>query len=401
MPLSSSPLSASRRKTSRTSDGLPAGNRATSRAAVGVKSPTSRSGRTSGQSFSSQASRRQTQLLWPPSSSATSAWDQPVIADQRLDDPRLLQLVGPPAGLVEPRNGRLGAAIVDVDDPHQQRGHAADLERRLPAGEAVEHLGSFRADGGDDRRALAPAAERLSHGGDGLGHAEPIASELIAQLVQRHGTDLTDRIGIHRPLSGGNRRKEAGGPERLRDPPAPSSFWGRWNNKRPAWPWKIRDNELKARDRGVPVVNTCPAAALSPPPFPLEDAAQRLTARGAAKLLTRAAPTRSEWSSQPGRWQQKNAIRRWALALAGRLRRGAGGLRWGGERVLGGGSLATFGATTAITARLSLPVLPAILGLPIVATDAASPPSPSGGPALGTAICELGDGWDERASRSP
>jgi hypothetical protein len=136
-----------------------------------------------------------------------------------------------------------------------------------------------------------------------------------------------------------------------------------------------------------------PVGALSPPPFPLEDATQGLTARGAAKLLTGAAPRRREVvvTARPLA-AKKCAIPRWALALAGRLRRGAVGLRGSGERVLGGGGLATFGTATAIPPGLSLPFLPAIGGLPIVPAGAAAPPAPSRDPAFGTAISGVGMG---------
>ena len=187
-------------------------------------------------------------------------------------------------------NGRLGAAIVDVDQPHQERGHAAHLKRGLPAGEAVEHLGPFLPHRGHDRRALAPAAQRLRHGRDGLGHSQSIAAEVIAQLVQRHGTHLTAWVRIHRLVSRmRNRRKEAGGLERLRDPPAPSSFWGRM--KRRLWcgrgQYRSTNSELAAR--AWPPLPSSEPRSLPPPPFAFDHPPQSLTARWAAKLLARAA----------------------------------------------------------------------------------------------------------------
>jgi hypothetical protein len=139
-----------------------------------------------------------------------------------------------------------------------------------------------------------------------------------------------------------------------------------------------------------------PASPLSPPPFAFEDAMQRLTARGAAKLLTGTARRRPEVIFTARTLAAKKwTIRGWALALTGRLRHGTGGLRCGGERVLGSGP-ATFGAARAIPTGLSLPFLPAIGSLAIMPTGAASPPSPSRGPALGTAIASLGMGGMKR-----
>ena len=62
----------SRRTRSRIAAWLPVGNRTICRAEVGVNNPTCNSARHSGPNFSINASRRQTQLLWRPRSSATS-----------------------------------------------------------------------------------------------------------------------------------------------------------------------------------------------------------------------------------------------------------------------------------------------------------------------------------------
>ena len=56
---------------------LPAGNRTSDRAAVLESNPRRRSSRASSVSFSTRASRRQTQLLCRPRSSATSTWVMP------------------------------------------------------------------------------------------------------------------------------------------------------------------------------------------------------------------------------------------------------------------------------------------------------------------------------------
>ena len=67
---------------------------------------------------------------------------------------------------------------------------------------------------------------------------------------------------------GGDRRKGAGGPERSRNPPAPSSFWGQSNPYADVWPTTIRVNQLRARDNGrsgVAVAPDAPAAATAAP----------------------------------------------------------------------------------------------------------------------------------------
>src|SRR5262249_10874754 len=73
-----------------------------------------------------------------------------------------------------------------------------------------------------------------------------------------------------------------------------------------------------------------------------------------------------------------------------RLRRArAAGTRCRREHFLGCCGHPPFGASTSITPALSLPFLPTIGGLAIVPAGPPSPPSPSGGPALGTAISGL------------
>ena len=155
------------------------------------------------------------------------ALGQAVFTHQRLNQPRFLQLVRPPTGLVEPVNRRLGPLVVDLDQAHQQRGHSAYLLRRLPAREAVEHLRLLLAQGRHDRRALSPTTQRLRHHLDRLRHAQTVASELVSQLVEAERGDLSDRARIHGLVSSGRgSEKGAGGPEQSRNPPAPSSFGG-------------------------------------------------------------------------------------------------------------------------------------------------------------------------------
>src|SRR5262249_34945361 len=116
---------------------------------------------------------------------------------------------------------------VDLDQPDQERRHAADLPRRLPAGEAVEDLRPLVPHGGHDRRALAPAAQRLGHRLDRLWHPQAVAPEAVAQLIEVHRDDTTAGAWVHRPGScrGGIGERERG-PGWSRHLPAPSSFWG-------------------------------------------------------------------------------------------------------------------------------------------------------------------------------
>jgi hypothetical protein len=131
--------------------------------------------------------------------------------------------------------------------------------------------------------------------------------------------------------------------------------------------------------------------SLPPPSFALDHATQSLTARWAAKFLAWTAkgaykPLVAAWTFAP----EKFAVPCWALALAGLCRTGVGGFWRERKRQLGLSGLPTFGAATSIPLALSLPFLSPIGGLSILPAGAASPPSPSGGPASGTAISGLG-----------
>ena len=126
--------------------------------------------------------------------------------------------------MVQPMNGRLGEAIVDVDQPHQERGHPATCwaasQRVKPSstwGRSCRTVATIGAHWPQRRSDCAMAVTAWG--------TPAVAAEVIAQLVQRHGTHLTDGVRIHRPVSGvRNRRKGAGGPERSRDlPPLPPS----------------------------------------------------------------------------------------------------------------------------------------------------------------------------------
>jgi hypothetical protein len=92
---------------------------------------------------------------------------------------------------------------------------------------------------------------------------------------------------------------------------------------------------------------------------------------------------------------EKFKIPCWALAHAGLCRAGVGGFRRERQRFLGLRGLPTFRAATSIPLALSLSFLAALGGLSILPAGATSPPSPSRGPTLRTAISGLGVGGIE------
>ena len=154
----------------------------------------------------------------------------------------------------------------------------------------------------------------------------------------------------------------------------------------------------------------CSPDALSPPPFPLDDPPQRLTARRAAKPLARAATGAYEALFTPRTVAAKKIeIVRWGLTLAGLPRRRAVRLRCRGNCCLGfspglgawvrlpglrlpGFGCRRLGAATSIPLALSLPFFPHFRFLAILPAATFPPPSPSRLAALGTAVPGLGMG---------
>jgi len=155
-------------------------------------------------------------------------------------------------------------------------------------------------------------------------------------------------------------------------------------------------NSRTAAGAGTALPSSQPRSLL-PPSFALDHATQSLTARWAAKSLawtTKGAykPLVAAWTFAP----EKLTVPCWALALAGLCRTGVGGFWRDRKRLLGLSSLPAFGAATSIPLALSLPFLSPVRGLSILPAGAASPPSPSRGSALGTAISGLGPGGMKR-----
>ena len=136
-----------------------------------------------------------------------------------------------------------------------------------------------------------------------------------------------------------------------------------------------------------------PTGALPPPPFPLDDATQRLTAGRAAKPLAGTASRRREVLFATGTITAKKfGFVGWALTLASQRRTGARRVRGRGDRLLSVGSccLTTLGTATAIPSALGLPLLPTMGSPAILPAGVSSPPSPGRGPALGATVTGLG-----------
>jgi hypothetical protein len=150
--------------------------------------------------------------------------------------------------------------------------------------------------------------------------------------------------------------------------------------------------------------------ALSPLPFPFEDAPQSLTARGAAKPLARAATGAYEPLFAPRALATKKIeIACWRMTLADLPRRRAMRLRCRGNCSLdfghlgfghlgfglggkGFGGQPALGAPASIPLALSLPFFPHFRFLAMFPAVPFIPPSPSRLAALGTAIPGLGMG---------
>jgi len=142
--------------------------------------------------------------------------------------------------------------------------------------------------------------------------------------------------------------------------------------------------------RAWPSLPSRPVRSLSPPPFPLDHPPQGLTAGGTAKRLARAATGECKpLFTARTLAAKKFAFPRWALALAGLGRSRAAGFWCRSQLLLFLGCPAAFRASRSIPVVLSLPFLPPSTGMAIVPAGLPSPPSPSCGPALGTAIAGL------------
>ena len=190
------------------------------------KSPSRRSSRASSASFSTRASRRQTQLLCRPRELGDLDLGHAVLAHQGMDDPGFFPLLGATAGLVEPVDGRLGQTLVGLQEPGTE-GLQAEGPRGGETLETVEDLVRLLAEADDHGSELSIALERSGHGGLGVGVGQAIASIALAQLGQGQEADIAGM-----PVSHGGPRHHApnseqgnGGPDRP-GPPASSSVLG-------------------------------------------------------------------------------------------------------------------------------------------------------------------------------
>jgi hypothetical protein len=188
----------------------------------------------------------------------------------------------------------------------------------------------------------------------------------------------------------------AGGPERSRDPPAPSSSRGdfiltptsgrrryRSTNSRPTTPAR----------RSIPSRAPRP---LPPPPLPLDHPPQRLTTRRATKPLARAPLRGREVLFTPRTVAaKKSEIVRWALALGRRLRTRARDVRPGWVGRVGFSLAPTLGAATPVPPALVAAFLLAVGRLSILSAGLPPPPTTGRRAALGATVPGLGMGGSE------
>src|SRR6185312_11579947 len=109
---------------------------------------------------------------------------QPVFANQRLHEPRFLQLARLLTRSIESEDGRLRTTLVGVDQPHAQR-RPADRRGRRVTLETVEQLGAIVPPTRRDRRQLAVTRQRPRHRLLRSRIGQPVAAVGHAQL--RHG----------------------------------------------------------------------------------------------------------------------------------------------------------------------------------------------------------------------
>jgi hypothetical protein len=132
---------------------------------------------------------------------------------------------------------------------------------------------------------------------------------------------------------------------------------------------------------------------LPPPPFPLDNPAQSLSARRAAESLARAATRKREVDFAPRPVAaRKIRICRWALALA-RRHHTLGRRDWRrGAACLGCRCPQALGATRPILPVLRLAFFPTVGGLPILSAGTSASPATSGRAALRATVSGLGTG---------
>ena len=189
-------------------------------------SPNRKSSLAGSASFSTKASRRQTQLLCRESSSATSLLRQAVLAHQGMNDPGFFPISGPPAGLIQAQDGRLGQALIDLQGPYADGLETENL-RGGQALETIEDLVGLLAEADDQRCLLPIATQGLGHGGLGLGVRQAIAAILLAELVDGHNADIAGKgvcHGVPRDHAPKFRARKRGTGRPAR--PLPPRFWG-------------------------------------------------------------------------------------------------------------------------------------------------------------------------------
>ncbi len=132
---------------------------------------------------------------------------------------------------------------------------------------------------------------------------------------------------------------------------------------------------------------------LPPPPFPLDDSAQSLSARRAAESLARAATGERKVHFAPRTVApRKIRICRWALALPLRHCTWERGLRRGGKRCFCCCRLLLLLTPRPVPLTLSLAFFPTVGGSPILLAGTPASPATSGRAALRAAVPGLGMG---------
>jgi hypothetical protein len=132
---------------------------------------------------------------------------------------------------------------------------------------------------------------------------------------------------------------------------------------------------------------------LPPPPFPLDDSAQSLSARRAAESLARAATGERKVLFAPRTiTPRKIRICRWALALLLRHCTWARGVRRGGSRCFCSRRLLPLLTPRPVPLTLSLAFFPTVGGSPILPAGTPASPATSGLAALRATVPGLGMG---------
>ena len=220
---------------------------------------------------------------------------------------------------------------------------------------------------------------------------------MISQFVEPHRSDLTGWARTHRlGSSWGGSEKGSGGSGTVPEPSRPFLLWGRSHPCGVVWPAEYRSTNSRpatAARRSMPLRAPRP---LSPPPLPLHDSPQGLTAGRAAKPLARAPFRESEVFFTPGTVaEKKSGFFGCTLTLAPLHRALAGDIRHHGMVSLGFSLASALGAATSVPAALVPAFLLAIGRCAVLPAGSPLPPPACRRTALRAAVSRLGVGGPE------